>query len=76
MKCGELHDSITNPPTTSVFVRAGGTTPKRDISVGDTMSKAICQLASALTPNWSATSRGGGCLAKVIKNRSTISRVK
>ena len=74
MKCGELHDSVTNPPATSMFVRAGGTTTKKGASVPDPMSQAICQLASALTPNLSAASRGGGSPARVIKNRSKFYR--
>ena len=50
MKCSGLHDSMTTPPVTSMFVRAGGSTPKKATSATDTVSQAICQLASALTP--------------------------
>ena len=63
---------MTTPPATSMFVRAGGTTPKKAASVSDPMSQAICQLASALTPNQSSTSvagRVGNSPAKVIENR-------
>lgn len=71
MKSGGLHDSMTTPPSTSMFVRAGGATPKR-ASSGNEMSQAICQLASALTPKSSATamSRAGDSPAKIIENRS------
>ena len=77
MKSGGLHDSMTTPPATSMFVRAGGTTPKKAASVSDPMSQAICQLASALTPNQSSTSvagRVGDSPAKVIENRSKCYR--
>ena len=77
MKSGGLHDSMTTPPATSMFVRAGGTTPKKAASVSDPMSQAICQLASALTPNKSSTSvagRVGDSPAKVIENRSKCYR--
>ena len=74
MKFGRLHDSMTTPPATSTFVRAGGTTPKKPASSNDPMSHAICQLASALTSNTpSATTvagRVGDSPAKVIESRS------
>ena len=55
MKSGVLNDSMTTPPSTSMFVHAGGTTPKKATSSNDPMSHAICQLASALTSNKPAT---------------------
>ena len=77
MKSGGLHDSMTTHPATSMFVRAGGTTPKKVASVPDPMSQAICQLASALTPKASSTTpacRVGDSPAKVIENRSKCYR--
>ena len=77
MKMGGLHDNMTTPPATSMFVRAGGTTPKRATSASDPMSQAISQLASALTPSASSTnvsSRVGDSPAKVIDNRSKCYR--
>ena len=79
MKSGGLHDSMTTPPATSMFMRAGGTTPKKTAGANDTVSQAICQLASALTPkvpSSSATvaSRVGDSPAKVIENRSKCYR--
>ena len=78
MKSGGLHDSMTTPPATSMFVRAEGTTPKKPASSNDPMSHAICQLASALTSNTpSATTvagRVGDSPAKVIESRSKCYR--
>ena len=68
---------MTTPPSTSMFVRAGGTTPKKPTSSNDPMSHAICQLASALTSNKSATTvagRVGDSPAKVIESRSKCYR--
>ena len=64
---------MTTPPATSMFMRAGGTTPKKAAGANDTVSQAICQLASALTskaPSSSATvvSRVGDSPVKVIEN--------
>ena len=77
MKAGGLHDSMTIPPETSMFSRAGGTTPKKPTTVNDTMSQAICQIASALTPKSipaTVTSRVVDSPAKVIENRSKCYR--
>ena len=71
MKMGGLHDNMTTPSATSMFVRDGGTT------VSDPMSQAISQLASALTPSASSTnvsSRVGDSPAKVIDNISKCYR--
>lgn len=74
MKSGGLHDSMTTPPATSMFVRAGGTTLKKPASGNDPVSHAICQLASVLTSNTPSTttvaSRVGDSPAKVIESRS------
>ena len=40
MKSGGLHDSMITPPATSMFVCAGGTTPKKAANVSDPMSQA------------------------------------
>ena len=71
MKCGGLHDSTTTPPTTSMFVSAGGATPKK---ANDTMLQAISQLALALTPKASSSNvadRVGESPAKVIELGAT-----
>ena len=78
MKAGRLHDSMTTPPETSMFVRAGGTTPKKAATVNDTMSQTLSQIASALTPKpvaaATAACRVGDSPAKVIDNRSKCYR--
>ena len=66
---------MTTPPSTSMFMRAGGTTPKKAAGTNHTVSQAICQLASACTPKTHLTSAVvasgvGDSPVKVIENRS------
>ena len=53
MHNGGLHPSLEEPPTSSMFVRAGGgqTSKKKMSNTGDSLTHAITQLASALSPN-------------------------
>ena len=80
MHNGGLHPSLDEPPTTSMFTRAGGgqaTKKKPSASANDPLSQAISQLAAALspsvTPSSSHASRGaalGASPAKLIDNRT------
>ena len=83
MHNGGLHPSLDEPPTTTMFARAGGgqATKKKhtqeSVTTSDTLSQAITQLAAALspsvTPSSSHTGRGsmlGTSPAKLIDNRT------
>ena len=80
MHNGGLHPSLDEPPTTSMFTRAGGgqaTKKKTSASANDPLSQAISQLAAALspsiTPSSSHAGRGatlGASPAKLIDNRT------
>ena len=53
MLVGGLYESITDPPTTSMFSRAGGGSAsiKKNNSSSNDVAKAITQKASALAPS-------------------------
>lgn len=67
---GGVHESRNEPPATSMFCRAGGTSTTSKKS-SDSMSAAISQLASALSPKSAA---GSTCTSvttgSIIDNRS------
>lgn len=76
---GGVHPCLQEPPTSTMFVRAGGgnTTKKKMSNTNDPLSHAIVQLASALSPNVSASlshsgsgPKQGVSPAKIIENRS------
>ncbi len=78
---GGIHSSLEEPPSSTMFVRAGSGNPKKtkntsQSSPNDSFSQAITQIASALLPNGTANSsqsRGstlGTSPAKIIDNRS------
>ena len=51
---GGYHLSIDEAPTTTMFVRAGGTTPKRK-TTADAVSQAFNKLSSLLSPTGSVS---------------------
>lgn len=55
-------------PNTSMFIRAGGVTPKKKGTASNTLSDAITQLSSALSPK-SVAITASSSPAKVIDNR-------
>lgn len=67
--------SIDEAPTTTMFVRAGGATPKRR-TTADVVSQAIGKLSSALSPtvSQSPVASNSQSSAKVIENRSKCYR--
>ena len=69
---GGLHSSMEEPPTSTMFVRCGkGTKSKRQSGLDNTLSQAITQLASALSPQSSRVSTPiGTSPAKLIDSRS------
>lgn len=74
MHAGGLHADLENPPNTSMFTRAGGTTPTRRSSkdgVAEALTHVANQISGILTPVPSG-SRGtmGTSPAKLIENRS------
>ena len=80
MHNGGLHPSLDEPPTTTMFARAGGgqgTKKKPSASTNDPLTQAISQLAAAIipsiTPTSSHTGRGAHLEtspAKLIDNRT------
>ena len=77
MVAGGMHGSTEKAPETepetSMFLRAGKSTSKKasTANVTESMSKAMTQIASALTPSSTAASRAsGGSPAQIIDNRS------
>lgn len=79
MRVGGYHPSIDEPPTTTMFTRAGGATPKRK-TTADVVSQAIGQLSSALSPrivplpSTIGNASSSQSPAKVIDNRSKCYR--
>ena len=72
MIAGGVHSSCDQHPNTSMFVRAGGVTPKKKATPSNALSNAITQLSSALSPKSASVSGGNTSAspAKVIDNRS------
>ena len=68
MVAGGMHGSTVEPPATSMFLRAGGTNQKK-ANVSESVSQAMTQIASALTPS-TGNRVSGGSPARVIDNRS------
>ena len=74
MKASGLHTSLADPPSTSMFARAGGNTGSSSGSKksnSDTVSLVLNQLTSALKPPAASKSDSPG---KVIENRSKCYR--
>ncbi len=74
MYAGGMHASLEDPPNTSMFTRAGGTTPNRsrsDHGVAEALTRVANQISGALTPV-QASNRNtlGASPAKLIENRS------
>ena len=67
---GGYHPTLDEAPTNSMFLRAGGVTPRRR-STAD-MSQTITQLASAMLPATPSSSTAHSCLspARKIENKS------
>ena len=76
MNVGGLHNSLDDPPNTSMFIRAGGgNSGSTKRTANDDFTKAITQIASVLKPtaavmSSSSTSSSSCSPAKVIENRS------
>ena len=74
MKAGGLHESLSDPPSTSMFMRTGSKSTevkKREASTGDSISLAINHLASAIAPKTpSAQEPAHNIPATIIENRS------
>ena len=76
MYIGGVHSSLEEPPTSTMFVRAGSGTTKKKTSPNrdDSFTQAITQIASALSPTAGAPTSSGHTLrtspAKLIDNRS------
>ena len=78
MVVGEMHSSLDEPPSTSMFIRAGNTasTPKKKDQCGTTqaLTEVATAIASALSPppaNQSISNCGrGSSPAKLIEGRS------
>ena len=71
MKAGGLHESLSDPPSTSMFMRTGSKSTeikKREASTSDSISLAINHLASAIAP--SAQEPAHNIPATIIENRS------
>ena len=67
MNVGGLHNSLDDPPNTSMFLRVGGSSQSRTNRTADDLTKAVTQIASALKPTVTFSSTSP---AKVIENRS------
>ena len=67
MNVGGLRSSLEDPPNTSMFFRAGGSSQSGTKGTADDLTKAVTQIASALKPNVTFSSTSP---AKVIENRS------
>ena len=50
MIVGGVHTSLDIAPTNPLFLRAGGTYPKKSPSATEALTKAVVDIASALTP--------------------------
>ena len=85
MVIGNLHSSVEEPPGTSMFMRAGGSTPKRtksDEGVREALTFVADRISSLLSPSSSSSSTPGtplrtssstgaaGSPAKLIDNRT------
>ena len=76
MVVGNLHSSMEEPPVTSMFMRAGGATPKRTKS-DEGVREALTFISSLLSPSSSSTASqtsssaaGAASPAKLIDNRT------
>lgn len=68
---GDVHCSMADPPTSTMFVRAGsGKPPKKKSTQDDSFSQAITQIASALSPQASRGSIPGRSPGRLIDSRS------
>ena len=70
MIVGDLHDSIDDPPNTSMFSRAGNSGNKKKLknSLTEALTVVATKLSSSPSPTRSRTS--GGSPARLIDNRS------
>ena len=70
---GGVYSSLNEPPTSTMFVSAGTPTVKKTFTKSDSLTQPITQIATALSPGTTSSSRGpmlAVCPAKVIENRS------
>ena len=79
MYVGGVHSSLDEPPTTTMFARAGGVQPKKKSnSVSEVLTHAVTQIASALTPrpgpSSTTTVTGGSSQAKSSPAKTIESR--
>ena len=72
MKVAGLHNSLTDPPFTSMFVCAGGSAVGNKKSNNDTASLVLTQLTLALVPKPSSSRSDSP--GKIIENRSKCYR--
>ena len=79
MYVGGIHSSLNEPPTTTMFLRAGGVAPSKKKS--DPVSEALTHLASAITvgpglarSGPSSANQAKNNPAKTIENRSRCYR--
>ena len=67
----ELHSSSNEPPNTSMFVRAGGSAPrKKSNNISDALTHVVDSIAAVLSPSSSPKATVGKSPAKLIERRS------
>ena len=75
MKAGGLHANLDDPPTTSMFSRAGGGNKTVTQSpIVKAVTDAATALTSVMTKPSDRSGTGGGSPAKLIENRSKLYR--
>lgn len=78
MVVGGVHTSLDTAPTNPLFLRAGGAYPKKSPSATEALTKAVVDIASALTPRSVPTTTSQAHVvnspAKVIDGRSKCYR--
>ena len=71
MMFSELHSSSDEPPNTSMFVRAGGSAPrKKSNNISDALTHVADRIAAVLSPSSSPKATVGRSPAKLIENCS------
>ena len=72
---GGMHKSTTEPPSSSMFNRAGGASTSGNKKSNDAVSEAVSQITSALTPRLASLPPSkSNSPAKIIDNRSKCYR--
>ena len=67
----ELHTSLEEPPSTSMFLRAGGAAPKKaKTDLADALTQVADKITGALSPNPSVKAPVSLSPVRVIENRS------